>query len=148
MVAQAFNSSTQEAKAGGFLWIEVSPVYIVSFRPARATLWDCISGKKKKVEKGKSELAKLHWASTGSLLLWSAATVYQQGGLYRFSVAVVSSYSVSAERIRDLWELSRVQLPTPSFQPWCWTIECFWTRNELWPKLHYRLKGIQIVAKI
>ena len=75
--------------------------------------------KKKKVEKGKSELAKLHWASTGSLLLWSAATVYQQGGLYRFSVAVVSSYSVSAERIRDLWELSRVQLPTPSFQPWC-----------------------------
>jgi hypothetical protein len=47
VVAYAFNPSTWEAEAGGFLKVEASLVYRVSSRTARATQRNPVSRKKK-----------------------------------------------------------------------------------------------------
>jgi hypothetical protein len=55
MVAHAFNPSTQEAEAGGFLEFEASLVYRVSSRTARAIQRNPVL-KKKKVRKEETQL--------------------------------------------------------------------------------------------
>jgi hypothetical protein len=56
MVAHAFNPSTQEAEAGGFLEFEASLVYRVSSRTARAIQRNPVLKKKKKVRKEETQL--------------------------------------------------------------------------------------------
>jgi hypothetical protein len=56
VVAHAFNPSTREAEAGGFLSLrfEASLVYKVSARTARATQRNPVSEKKKKTKKNQT----------------------------------------------------------------------------------------------
>jgi hypothetical protein len=56
-VAHAFNPSTWEAEAGGFLSSKASLIYKVSPRTARATQRNPVSEKKKKKKK-KKEIAE------------------------------------------------------------------------------------------
>jgi hypothetical protein len=60
MVAHAFNPSTREAEAGGFLSSEASLVYKVSSRTARAIQRNPVSKKPKKQKKTKKVLFMIY----------------------------------------------------------------------------------------
>jgi hypothetical protein len=57
-VAHAFNPSTREAEAGGFLSSEASLVYKVSFRTVRATQRNPVLKKQKQTNKNNNKKRK------------------------------------------------------------------------------------------
>jgi hypothetical protein len=60
MVAHAFNPSTWEAEAGGFLSSRPGLVYKVSSRTARTTQRNPVSEKKKEKKKKRNVLSVMH----------------------------------------------------------------------------------------
>jgi hypothetical protein len=76
VVMQAFNPSTQEAEAGGFLR-EASLVYKVSSRTARAMQRNLVGG-----VGGRTEMQRNRWRAKGSMLeqeyRWGKRTARQE----------------------------------------------------------------------